>query len=203
MTSPVRARPLARYVDEGKRVMVVTLTGGERGDILNPAMDLPEVRGRIADIRRDEMAKAAEILGVEHRWLGSSTPAFPRATRCRRCPGLFRAGAAGGVGRRTGEGDPRVPSARDDHLRRKRGYPHPDHIRCHQVSVAAYEAAADDRLHPEAGPAWAVSKLYYNHGFAEAAADLAGRVRPARTGGGRSPAGWSTGTPTRTCSPTG
>jgi mycothiol S-conjugate amidase len=40
------AATLARYVDEGRRVMVVTLTGGERGDILNPAMDLPEVRRR-------------------------------------------------------------------------------------------------------------------------------------------------------------
>ena len=50
------AATLARYVAEGHRVLVVTLTGGERGDILNPAMDLPEVHGRIADVRRDEMA---------------------------------------------------------------------------------------------------------------------------------------------------
>jgi len=35
------AATLARYSDEGCRVLVVTLTGGERGDILNPAMDLP------------------------------------------------------------------------------------------------------------------------------------------------------------------
>ena len=46
------AATLARYSDEGCRVLVVTLTGGERGDILNPAMDLPEVHGRIADVRR-------------------------------------------------------------------------------------------------------------------------------------------------------
>jgi len=45
------------------------------------------------------------------------------------------------------------------------GYPHPDHIRCHQVSMAAYEAAADYRLYPDAGEPWAVSKVYYNHGF--------------------------------------
>ena len=32
------------------------------------------------------------------------------------------------------------------------GYPHPDHIRCHQVSVAAYEAAGDYRRFPDAGP---------------------------------------------------
>ena len=45
------------------------------------------------------------------------------------------------------------------------GYPHPDHIRCHQVSVAAYEAAGDYRRYPDAGEPWSVSKLYYNHGF--------------------------------------
>ncbi len=50
-------------------------------------MDLPEVRGRIADIRKDEMARAAEILGVEHHWLGvRGLGGYPRATRRRRCP---------------------------------------------------------------------------------------------------------------------
>ena len=58
-------------------MLVVTLTGGERGDILNPAMDLPEVHGRITEIRRDEMAKAAEILGVEHHWLGFVDSGLP------------------------------------------------------------------------------------------------------------------------------
>ena len=32
------AATTAKYVDEGVDVMVVTCTGGERGDILNPAM---------------------------------------------------------------------------------------------------------------------------------------------------------------------
>ena len=56
-------------------MLVVSLTGGERGDILNPAMDLPEVHGRIHEIRRDEMARAAEILGVEESavWLKAKT----------------------------------------------------------------------------------------------------------------------------------
>src|SRR6188768_2315807 len=71
------AATTARYADEGARVMVVTLTGGERGDILNPAMDLPEVHGRMTEIRRDEMAKAAEILGVEHHWLGFVDSGLP------------------------------------------------------------------------------------------------------------------------------
>ena len=45
------------------------------------------------------------------------------------------------------------------------GYPHPDHVRCHEVSMAAYEAAGDYRLYPDAGTPWNVAKLYYNHGF--------------------------------------
>ena len=72
------AATMARYVDEGHRVLVVTLTGGERGDILNPALDRPEVHGRITDVRREEMARAAEILGVEHRWLGFVDSGLPQ-----------------------------------------------------------------------------------------------------------------------------
>jgi len=72
------AATLARYADEGHRVLVVTLTGGERGEILNPAMDLPDVLVHMAEIRRDEMAKAAEILGVEHTWLGFVDSGLPK-----------------------------------------------------------------------------------------------------------------------------
>ena len=160
------AATMARYADSGNRVMVVTLTGGERGDILNPAMDLPEVHGQIAEIRRDEMAKAAEILGVEHRWLGfvdsglpTGDPPPPLPTDCfalvplevatEKLVGLIR------------EFRPHVMTTYDENG----GYPHPDHIRCHQVSVAAFEAAGDRGRYPLAGDAWTVSKLYYNHGF--------------------------------------
>jgi mycothiol S-conjugate amidase len=45
------------------------------------------------------------------------------------------------------------------------GYPHPDHIRCHEVSVAAFDAAGDPDLYPEAGEVWTPLKLYYSHGF--------------------------------------
>ena len=36
------AATMARYVGEGVQVLVVTCTGGERGDILNPRLDTPE-----------------------------------------------------------------------------------------------------------------------------------------------------------------
>jgi mycothiol S-conjugate amidase len=144
----------------------VTLTGGERGDILNPAMDLPDVHGRMAEIRRDEMAKAAEILGVEHHWLGFVDSGLPEGDP----PPPLPDGCLGVVPleepveelvRLVRKFKPHVMTTYDE----TGGYPHPDHIRCHQVSVAAYEAAGDYRLFPDAGEPWNVLKLYYNHGF--------------------------------------
>src|SRR6185369_10668850 len=40
------------------------------------------------------------------------------------------------------------------------GYGHPDHIRAHQITVAAFTAAADPAFAPEAGEPWEPSKLY-------------------------------------------
>src|SRR3546814_4581590 len=71
------AATTARYAAEGHEVMVLTLTGGERGDILNPAMDVPGVRDRISEVRQEEMAEAARILGVKQRWLGFVDSGLP------------------------------------------------------------------------------------------------------------------------------
>ena len=64
------AATMARYVAEGARVLVATCTGGERGSVLNPKMDRPEVLADISNIRRAEMDRAREILGVEQALLG-------------------------------------------------------------------------------------------------------------------------------------
>lgn len=48
------------------------------------------------------------------------------------------------------------------------GYPHPDHIRTHVISMAAWEAAGDPARFPEAGAPWQPLKLYYGHGFSKA-----------------------------------
>src|SRR3712207_3647946 len=71
------AATTARYVAEGVRVLVATCTGGERGSILNPAMDRPDVLANIADIRRQEMDRAREILGIEQVWLGFVDSGLP------------------------------------------------------------------------------------------------------------------------------
>ena len=87
------AATMAPYAAQGVEVLVATLTGGERGDILNPALDRPEVRSDIARIRREEMAQAREILGVQQRFLGfvdSGLPAGdPRSRRPHGCLALL------------------------------------------------------------------------------------------------------------------
>jgi len=160
------AATMAKYAANGARVMVVTLTGGERGDILNPAMDLPEVHGRIHEVRRDEMARAAEILGVEHHWLGFVDSGLPEGDPLPPLPeGSFAVVPIEEPVRRLvrviREFRPHVITTYDENG----GYPHPDHIRCHQVSMAAYEAAADHVQFPDEGEPWSISKLYYGHGF--------------------------------------
>jgi mycothiol S-conjugate amidase len=79
------AASTARYVAEGVDVLVVTCTGGERGSILNPNMDRPDVLENITDIRRQEMDAAREILGIRQEWLGFVDSGFPEGDPPRRC----------------------------------------------------------------------------------------------------------------------
>ena len=72
------AAMMARYVDEGVDVLVVTCTGGERGSILNPALQhRPDIEANIAAIRKAEMDHAREILGVRQSWLGFEDSGLP------------------------------------------------------------------------------------------------------------------------------
>jgi mycothiol S-conjugate amidase len=160
------AATLAKYVAEGHDVMVVTCTGGERGSILNPAMDKPGVLERMSEIRVAEMAEAARILGVQHRWLGfvdsglpEGDPLPPLPEDCFALVPLEESAEA--LVRIVREFRPHVLVTYDENG----GYPHPDHIRTHQVSVAAFEAAGDPERFPAAGVPWQPLKLYYSHGF--------------------------------------
>jgi mycothiol S-conjugate amidase len=157
------AATMARYVREGVEVLVCTMTGGERGDVLNPAMDRPEVRADMARIRRDEMSRAREILGVGQRFLGFVDSGLPEGDPKPPLPeGSFAlvplAEAAAPLVRAVREFRPHVILTYDE----SGGYPHPDHIKTHQVTVEAFEAAADPDRYPEAGgEPWQPLKLYY------------------------------------------
>lgn len=160
------AATTARYAAENNDVLVVTLTGGERGDILNPAMDIPGVNDRIEEVRREEMAEAARILGVRQHWLGFVDSGLPEGDPLPPLPeGCFALvpleESTEALVKVVREFKPHVMTTYDE----KGGYPHPDHIRCHEVSVAAFEAAGDPTKFPDAGEPWTPLKLYYSHGF--------------------------------------
>ena len=147
-------------------MLIVTLTGGERGDILNPAMDRPGIKERMPEVRREEMAKAAAALGVQQTWLGFVDSGLPEGDPLPPLPeGSFATipleVATEALVKVVREFRPHVMITYDE----RGGYPHPDHIRCHEVSVAAYEQSGDPEAFPDAGEPWTVSKLYYTHGF--------------------------------------
>ncbi len=163
------AATMARYVAEGVKVLVATCTGGERGSVLNPKMDRPEVLADIANVRRAEMDKAREILGVDQAWLGFVDSGLPEGDPLPPLPdGCFGlmdpAEAAIPLIRLIREFRPHVVTTYDENG----GYPHPDHIMCHKVTVAAFEAAGDPERHPELGEPWQPLKLYYNSGWTRA-----------------------------------
>jgi mycothiol S-conjugate amidase len=163
------AATMARYIKEGYRVSVVTLTDGSAGDILNPAMERPGIRQRLTEIRAEELARALQILGVTDHFAlgyrdsgyvadfdgdGSRLPSdcfynLPIAEPAERLARIIRA-----------ERPHVVVTYPEDG-----GYPHPDHIRCHDVSVAAVEAAKDPERLPDGGEPWRVRKLYYMGAF--------------------------------------
>jgi mycothiol S-conjugate amidase len=156
------AATMARYVRDGADVMVCTLTGGERGSILNKAMDRPEVRANLARIRREEMARAREILGVRQEFLGFTDSGLPEGDPLPPLPeGCFALEsleeASRPLVRAVREFQPHVMLTYDE----RGGYPHPDHIKTHQVTVEAFEAAADPDRYPGTGDPWQPLKLYY------------------------------------------
>ena len=160
------AATTARYVAEGVDVHVVTCTGGERGSVLNPNMDRPDVLANISEIRRSEMERAREILGVTQDWLGFVDSGWPEGDPKPPLPeGCFAAvpleEPTRELVRLMRSFRPHVVTTYDENG----GYPHPDHIRCHEVTVAAFEVAGDAEAYPEAGPPWQPLKLYYHHSF--------------------------------------
>ena len=156
----------AKYVTEGAEVLVVSCTGGERGDILNPNLaGDPQVLRDMAEVRRREMAAAAAALGVQHRWLGFVDSGLPEGDPLPPLPeGCFALEevetAAAALVQVVRDFRPHVMTTYDENG----GYPHPDHVMCHKVSAAAFEGAADLARFPGGEP-WQPLKLYYNGGF--------------------------------------
>jgi mycothiol S-conjugate amidase len=167
------AATMAKYALDGVDVLVVTCTGGEAGDILNPAMDRPEIVADLPAVRRQELVTAINILGVRQVDLGFVDSGLPQKPEGAPDdyelppldPGCFARQPLEVTGRALVEivrrERPHVMVTYDENG----GYPHPDHIACHLVSVEAFDAAGDPERYPGAGEPWQPSKLYYVHGW--------------------------------------
>jgi len=161
------AASMAKYAAEGVDVLVVTCTGGERGDLLNP--HYPPVTGGVEGmraIRRAEMAAAAAALGVRQHWLGFVDSGLPEGDPLPPLPpGCFALtpleDASAPLVQAIREFRPHVITTYDP----SGGYPHPDHVMTHRVSVEAFEAAGNPERYRDRGEPWQTPKLYYNHGF--------------------------------------
>lgn len=157
------AGTVALASDAGARCVLVCCTGGEAGDILNPALDTDEVRANIHEVRRKELAQAAEILGyTEVIWLGyrdSGMPGMPENEH----PGCFaNAPFDEAVGRLVAILRRERPHVVVTYPDVQDGYQHPDHLRVFDVTIAAIRGSSDTNRYPWAGPAWDVPKLYYS-----------------------------------------
>ena len=166
------APTLALYGELGVRTVLVCCTGGEEGDVNNPALkieggefhglDAEAEKALLARTRPVELARSAEIIGFHevvmlgYRDSGMLDSPANEHPECFHRADLDEAvGRLVSVIRRT---RPQVIITYNDD---QRGYPHPDHVKVHDVSVVAFQRAGDPTWYPWAGPVWQPSKMYY------------------------------------------
>ncbi|HWF15468.1 MAG TPA: mycothiol conjugate amidase Mca [Acidimicrobiales bacterium] len=157
------APTVAKYHAEGVRAVLVCCTGGEEGDILNPAMDTPEVRADIGRIRLAELKASTDIIGYDETVLLGYRDSGMPDTEANANPASFAQAPIDAAVERLvtvirRERPQVVITYGEDHT----GYPHPDHIKVHDISVLAFDSAGDPDKYPEAGPPFAPAKLYYS-----------------------------------------
>lgn len=156
------AGTVALYHAEGVRTVLVTCTGGEAGDILNPAMDRPEIKDDIAAVRRRELDRAAAIIGYDEVvLLGYRDSGMPDTPPNAHPEAFANAPLEESVGRLVEVIRRERPQVIVTYGDDQRGYPHPDHLRVHDISVVAFDKAGDPDAYPEAGDPWQPLKMYY------------------------------------------
>ena len=153
---------VARYHAEGVHTVLVCCTGGEEGDILNPAMDRPEVRADLQRVRMEELDRAAAAIGYDEVvLLGYRDSGMPDSEANLHPDCFARADLDEAAGRLVGEIRRTRPQVVITYSDDQRGYPHPDHLRVHDVSLLAFERAGDPEAFPKTGDPWQPLKLYY------------------------------------------
>ncbi len=157
------ASTVARYHAEGVRTVLVCCTGGEAGDILNPAMDTPEVRADIGAVRLAELKAATDIIGYDETvMLGYRDSGMPGSEANEDPRSFAQAPLDEAVGRLVAVIRRERPQVILTYPEEQSEYPHPDHLRVHEISIVAFDAAGDPDRFPDAGPPFTPSKLYYS-----------------------------------------
>ena len=155
---------MAKAVAQGRRVVLVTCTRGEMGEIVVKDLDTPENHRRLAELRAAELEAAmAELAVTEWENLGYRDSDMMGRAGNRDPRSFWQADLDEAAGRLTWlvrRYQPDVMTTYNDFG----GYGHPDHIRTHDVAVRAFDRAGDPAWYPEQledGLApWAPSKLY-------------------------------------------
>ena len=157
------AGTVARYHSQGVHTVLVCCTGGEEGDILNPAMERPELRDNLPAVRLEELARSAAVIGYDDVvLLGYRDSGMPDSPSNQHPDCFARADLAEAVGRLVAEIRRTRPQVIITYNDDQRGYPHPDHLRVHDISVAAFDRAGDPAAYRYLGPPWQPLKLYYS-----------------------------------------
>jgi mycothiol S-conjugate amidase len=156
------AGTVAKYAAEGIRGVLVCCTGGEEGDILNPAVDTPEIRERLHEVRMEELQASVDAIGYRQLYMLGYRDSGMKDTESNAHPDNFANApfdeAVERLVRIIRAERPQVIITYGDD---SKFYPHPDHVRVHEISGPAFDAAGDPDRFPEAGEPWQPSKLYY------------------------------------------
>ena len=156
----------ARYGHDGVRNVLVCCTGGEEGDILNPAMENDEVRSNLPQVREDELAAAVKVIGYDSlHMLGYRDSGMAGTPANERPDNFANADLDEAVARLVAVIREERPQVIVTYGEDQSRYPHPDHLQVHTVTMPAFDRAGDPDYRPDLGDPWAPSKLYYSHGF--------------------------------------
>jgi len=156
------AATVAAYHQAGVGCTLVCCTGGEEGEILNPAMDRPEVAEHLAEVRVAELRQAAEIIGYDEVvMLGYRDSGMPDSEPNSHPEAFANADHDEAVGRLVTVIRRVRPHVLVTYPDDRTGYNHPDHLQVHDISVPAFDAAGDADRYPEAGEPWQPSKMYF------------------------------------------
>jgi len=167
------AATVARYHAQGVHTVLVCCTGGEEGDLQNASLReegqpfhglTPEQeKEKVGQLRAAELQASAGIIGFDEVvMLGYRDSGMADTPPNEDPDSFFQADLDEAVGRLVAvirRTHPQVVITYGDD---QSGYPHPDHLRVHDISVLAFDRAGDPDWYPDAGDPFQPSKLYYS-----------------------------------------